>query len=429
MIRFLLIGNIALLLSGVLTVSELLSCLINEGVLVMMATFVLGKALKRTRLLEDAMLCLVHRIENKDLILGGFLSVALIVSAVLSNTATFLIMEPVISNFCELHQLSNRRFLLPVSYATMLGGVLTMIGTTNNLVLNSLSEVRLSFFEIAVSSWFPVVLGYFYAWHVGKRLNFQVHYTVPRNSIEATLFRYKIIEKKTGYLYHAITADQIGHCNNPHSIEWNVEDRFVLTEDPLPDAEWRFITTLKQFRRWEKGLVVLGFLWFVISQVFLPPLLCALVAVAFCPLPMMDIFRSLNLPIFFLISLSLPAGIVIDKYDLLQFMERYIAGLHPYAAIHLIIFLSAVLAQTITNPCAAVVAFYTLKDQTLLPKKALLLSILLGTNTCFSNGLLYPTHILAQEKGKYGIGAFLRYGIVMDIMFGFISANMIYLTS
>jgi di/tricarboxylate transporter len=94
--------------------------------------------------------------------------------------------------------------------------------------------------------------------------------------------------------------------------------------------------------------------------------------------------------------------------------------------IHLIIFFSSLLSQCISNPSSAIIMYYTLKNLQILSMKDIIICILLGTNCCFSLHFNYPTHILANRNFKYDFLTFFKFGIFLDILFGFTSANIIY---
>ena len=82
-------------------------------------------------------------------------------SAVLANTPIVAMLVPPVVQWCDDRRVSASRFLLPLSYATILGGTLTVIGTSTNLVASGLSDDAglepFDLFEPAVISW-PVVL-------------------------------------------------------------------------------------------------------------------------------------------------------------------------------------------------------------------------------------------------------------------------------
>ena len=60
------------------------------------------------------------------------------ISAFFNNTPVVVIFAPMIKNWARKMKLPSAKFLIPLSYATVLGGICTLIGTTTNLVLHGM---------------------------------------------------------------------------------------------------------------------------------------------------------------------------------------------------------------------------------------------------------------------------------------------------
>ena len=60
------------------------------------------------------------------------------ISAFLNNTPIVIIFAPIVKKWAESLNMSAQKFLIPLSYATILGGVCTLIGTSTNLVVHGL---------------------------------------------------------------------------------------------------------------------------------------------------------------------------------------------------------------------------------------------------------------------------------------------------
>lgn len=85
-------------------------------------------------------------------------------SAFLNNTPVVALMIPVLSEWCRRHRLPTSKFLIPLSYASILGGMCTLVGTSTNLVVNGLFVSRyggagLGVFEITMLGVPCAVLG------------------------------------------------------------------------------------------------------------------------------------------------------------------------------------------------------------------------------------------------------------------------------
>jgi len=96
-------------------------------------------------------------------------------SAFLNNTPVVALMIPVLTEWCRRHKLAASRFLIPLSYASILGGMCTLVGTSTNLVVNGLFVSRyggrgLSMFDITLLGLPCAVLGLVYLFLFSDRL-------------------------------------------------------------------------------------------------------------------------------------------------------------------------------------------------------------------------------------------------------------------
>lgn len=70
--------------------------------------------------------------------------------------------------------------------------------------------------------------------------------------------------------------------------------------------------------------------------------------------------------------------------------------------------------------------YYFIKNIKSVPIRLSIISILMGSNACFSLPFTYPTHILAKKYSKYNNFDFLTIGMPLDIIYIILSANLIY---
>ena len=131
-------GAVLVGLAGIVTVEELVSGFANPGMLTVGALFVVAAALRETGALDRVGTRMLGRAHTER---GALLRVAPQVaglSAFLNNTAVVAMTIPVITDWCRKRRISPSRLLLPVSYFAIVGGMCTLIGTSTNLIVNSL---------------------------------------------------------------------------------------------------------------------------------------------------------------------------------------------------------------------------------------------------------------------------------------------------
>lgn len=130
-----------LFLMGYLDVGEAISGFSNKAVLTVAAMLVLSRALVKTGFLEvfaDQLSSLAGK--NVWLGLSIFLLAASLISGFINNTATVAIFIPLALQLSQRFQISPSKILIPLSYAAIYGGTLTLIGTSTNLLVSSVVE-------------------------------------------------------------------------------------------------------------------------------------------------------------------------------------------------------------------------------------------------------------------------------------------------
>jgi di/tricarboxylate transporter len=113
----------------------------NGAVMTVAGLYVLGEGLSRTGAVEFIVRVVTDATGGKErrivLVLG---LVAGVVSAFLANTAVVLIFVPVILDLARRTHVHASRLLLPLAYATLFGGMCTLVGTSTNLLVSGVAE-------------------------------------------------------------------------------------------------------------------------------------------------------------------------------------------------------------------------------------------------------------------------------------------------
>jgi di/tricarboxylate transporter len=165
-------------LFGVLTPSEILSGFANEQIAVVIMLLLIGDIIRQTAVIEIIFDRLFRRAKSYK----GFLSRMLIIissfSAFLNNTPLVAVMMPYVNSWCKRNNISPSKFLMPLSYAAILGGCATLIGTSTNLIVNGLVEKQtiidglepLKIFDFTAVGLPMMVIGFFYLLFFGEKL-------------------------------------------------------------------------------------------------------------------------------------------------------------------------------------------------------------------------------------------------------------------
>ncbi len=155
---------VLLILCGILTPEEALSGFSNSIVIMMVGLFVVGGAIFQTglaKMISSKILQLAGKSELKLFILIMLVTSA--IGAFVSNTGTVALMLPIVVSMAVSANVSPSRFLMPLAFASSMGGMATLIGTPPNLVIqNTLLEggfEGLSFFSFTPVGIICVLIG------------------------------------------------------------------------------------------------------------------------------------------------------------------------------------------------------------------------------------------------------------------------------
>ena len=132
-----LLSLLALVLSGVVTTSEAVAGFSDPVVLMIAGLFVVGAGLFRTGV-ADALGRRVEALAGQSTLrlTAVIMLVTAVLSGLLSSTGTVAVMLPVVLAIARRRKINSSRLLMPVAFAALLGGMLTLIGTPPNLIVS-----------------------------------------------------------------------------------------------------------------------------------------------------------------------------------------------------------------------------------------------------------------------------------------------------
>ena len=155
---------VLLILFGILTPEEALTGFSNSVVIMMIGLFVVGGAIFKTglaKMISSKILNLAGTNELKLFILIMLVTAA--IGAFVSNTGTVALMLPIVVSMAANGNINSSRLLMPLAFASSMGGMMTLIGTPPNLVINSAlvdaGYKGLSFFSLTPVGLISVAVG------------------------------------------------------------------------------------------------------------------------------------------------------------------------------------------------------------------------------------------------------------------------------
>ncbi len=133
-----MIGISVLGITGILTPKEIMSGFANEQLAVIVLLLLIGEIIRKSTLIDNMFNRFFKRTYTYKKFLFKLLFPVSALSALINNTPLVAIMMPYVHNWGKRNNIAPSKLLIPLSYAAILGGTATLIGTSTNLVVNGM---------------------------------------------------------------------------------------------------------------------------------------------------------------------------------------------------------------------------------------------------------------------------------------------------
>tara|TARA_Y100001970_G_scaffold131444_1_gene162141 strand:+ start:1204 stop:3015 length:1812 start_codon:yes stop_codon:yes gene_type:complete len=223
----------------------------NPAVITIACLFILSYALQKSHVLEYLIININYLIDKSKIIgMIAYLFSIGVASAVVNNTAIVAIFMPVTIRLADKYGISPSKVLIPLSYAAILGGTLTLVGTSTNLIVNSIlidfsdNELSLGMLEFAKFGIIKFIVGLIYIFTIGYKLlpvrvsksssiedyrldGYLTEFKVAKNS---PLSSKTLLDRKINENYDVIVLDVI---RNGEIINSNLRNLIIQEDDIL----------------------------------------------------------------------------------------------------------------------------------------------------------------------------------------------------
>lgn len=162
------------LLSGTISTEQALSGFSNEGMLTVLLLFIVAGAIQKHGIIENFIYRILGDSKSLRSSMVKLLAPISLASGFLNNTPIVVTLTPILRDWAKDNGFAPSKLLIPLSYATILGGTITLIGTSTNLIVHGLlinaGVEGFSFFTMAVVGLPIAVVGLIYILTVGYKI-------------------------------------------------------------------------------------------------------------------------------------------------------------------------------------------------------------------------------------------------------------------
>ena len=447
------LGAIGILyVTGVLDAKEAFSGFSSTSVIVIGVLFVVVAGLTHTGVLQWIVKNLLGQPKTYAKAVARLMLPVAGLSSFLSNTTVVALFVGIVKMWSKKLGVSPSKLLIPLSYASGMGGVCTLIGTPPNLIISGLyadhTGTAMNVLATTIPGLFCLFIGVLSIIAMRRLLpdrkapesNFEdtVEYTVemlvPSNNkyIGETLGYAGLLDVKGGRLIKMHHFDNV-----PVPIN---EDEFIMGGDHLVFAgSIKDILELQNTHGLVKGEEVINvgsktlistiimIAMVVLSALNVMPLLqCAFIAAAAmllfrCCSPN-QAMKAINWDILMVFAGSVVLGLAIQKTGIaerLAFGILDVCGSNPIVVMTAICFVGTFITEFISNTAAGAMFFpimYDAAEKLGYEPYPFLIALMVSVSSSFATPIGSPTHMLVYGPGGYRFSDFMRIGLLMNLI-------------
>lgn len=165
---------VALILTGIVTPAEAVQGFSNIGMLTIALLFVVGGTVQKSELFSNFVQRILGNNRNTSVVLMRMMVPVTALSAFINNTPIVAMLLGEIRHWCRNHLIKPSKLLIPLSYAAIFGGMITLIGTSTNLIVHGLmldaGMDGFSVFSLTIVGLPAAILGCMYMMTIGQRI-------------------------------------------------------------------------------------------------------------------------------------------------------------------------------------------------------------------------------------------------------------------
>jgi len=370
------LASLACWLLGLIELNQVFVGFSDPTVILFGGMFVIGAAMFYTGLAQAIGTRIVRLCgSGENSLMFGVMLIAATMSAFLSNTGTTACLIPVLVAICHKAKLSASRQLMPMAFASGLGGTITLIGTPPNILANvalkaaGMEELQFGFFEYAYIGIPVTIAGILYMMLIGKRL-------LPDTPTEAA--------------------------------QVDVEQEIEATQ------------TTKS-KQWICGLIMGGVVFCMATELLpleIAAAIGAILCILFGLLSEKQAYQSVDWITIFLFAGMIPVTFAMNNSGAAKLIANFAIGLmgknpSPYLVTTVLFVLAVVLTQFMSNTASKALLCpvgLAIATQMGASPRAVLMAILIASSSAYASPVGTPPNTLVLGPGHYRFMDYVKCG-------------------
>ncbi len=392
-----LAGAAVLLMTGVVRPVDVQGGFASPAIIALASLFVIVYALELSGLLDRAITLAVRMCRRMGASgIWAMLTMIGSASCFLNSTPIVVLAAPVIRDVANALKLSPKRFLLPLSYITVLTGCCTLIGTSTNLIVDDMAAVagqpRFGIFEVTPVGLPMAIVGGIYLYFFSGRLvrkGEEEHADLPAS---------------------AFTVDET-HIGNAQ-----VGDAHVF-EERRPLVPWKAWAALGAFA----AAIVLATM--NVAPIAATAFAGAVFLIILRVISADEAYRGLKPEILILIAGMVVIGIAIEQSGLAaeasKLLINSVHGLSPLVALITLYLITMVLTELLSNATVAVLVTpiaVALAESLGVSPRPFIVAVMMSASAAFATPFGYQTNVIVYQMAGYRYMDFVRMGLPLNII-------------
>lgn len=390
-----LVGAAVLLITGAVRPVEVQGAFASPAIIALASLFVIAYAMELSGLLDAVIrkgVALCQRVGS----MGLWLLIAMCgaASAFLNNTPIVVMSAPVVRDVALKLRLPPKRYLMPLSYMAVLGGCITLIGTSTNLLVNDMASVagqpRFGIFEITPVGLSIAIAGSIYLFLVSGRL--------IKTEGEGT-----------------DDSDALhSHAPDIQHAQLGSPDLFA---EGHPLTPWKALVSIAMF------IAVIALAAFNVAPIAAAAFAGAVLLIVLRVISADQAYQGLRPEILMLIAGMVVLGIALEATglaaDATNAMVGSLGSLQPLVALILLYGATLLLTELLSNATVAVLITpmaVALAEALAVSPRPFIVAVMMAGSAAFATPFGYQTNVLVYQMGGYSYMDFVRVGMPLNLV-------------